>query len=65
MPLFDYANIVWGDKHNSILMSSVQSPQNKAAKLILDKLPYSSASDVLTTLKWVSLEKRRFQRRCV
>ena len=51
MPLFDYANIVWGDKHNSHLMSSLQTLQNKAAKLILDRPPYSSASDVHTTLK--------------
>ena len=62
---FVYADIVWGDKRNSYLMSSLQTLQNKAAKLILDRPPYSSASDALTTLKWVSLEKRRFQRRCV
>ena len=39
--------------------------QNKAAKIILDRPLYSSASDALTTLKWLALEKRRFQRRCV
>ena len=39
--------------------------ENKAAKLILDRPVYSSASDTLTTLKWVPLEKRRFQRICV
>ena len=46
-------------------MSSLQTLQNKAAKLILDRPLYSSASDALTTLNWVSLEKRRYQRRCV
>lgn len=65
MPLFDYADLVWGDKHNSTLMSSLQILQNKAAKLILDRPLYSSASDALATLKWVPLEKRRYQRRCV
>ena len=65
MPLFDYADLVWGDKHNLTLMSSLQTLQNKAAKLILDRPLYSSASDALTTLNWVSLEKRRYQRRCV
>ena len=49
---FVYADIVWGDKRNSYLMSSLQTLQNKAAKLILDSPPYSSASDALTTLKW-------------
>ena len=49
---FVYADIVWGDKRNSYLMSSLQTLQNKAAKLILDRPPYSSASDALTTLNW-------------
>ena len=65
MPLFEYADLVWGDKHNVTLMSSLQVLQNKAAKIILDRPLYSSASDALATLKWLTLEKRRFQRRCV
>ena len=65
MSLFEYADLVWGDKHNVTLMSSLQVLQNKAAKIILDRPLYSSASDALTTLKWLTLEKRRFQRRCV
>ena len=65
MPLFEYADLVWGDKHNVTLMSSLQVLQNKAAKIILDRLLYSSASHALVTLKWIPLEKRRFQRRCV
>ena len=60
MPLFEYADLVWGDKHNVTLMSSLQVLQNKAAKIILDQPLYSSASDALTTLKWLTLEKRRF-----
>ena len=60
MPLFEYADLVWGDKHNVTLMSSLQVLQNKAAKIILDRPLYSSASDALTTLKWLTLEKRRF-----
>jgi len=35
MPLFEYADLVWGDKHNVTLMSSLQVLQNKAAKIIL------------------------------
>ena len=58
MPLFDYADHVWGDNHNVTLMSSLQVLQNKAAKIILDRPLYSSG-----TLKWVPLEKRRFERR--
>ena len=37
MTLFDYADLVWGDKHNVTLMSSLQVLQNKAAKIICDK----------------------------
>ena len=65
MPLFEYADLVWGDKHNVTLMSSLQALQNKAAKIILDRPLYLSASHALATLKWIPLEKRRFQRRCV
>ena len=32
MPLFEYADLVWGDKHNVTLMSNLQVLQNKAAK---------------------------------
>ena len=65
MPLFDYADLVWGDKHNVTLMTSLQVLQNKAAKIILDRPLYSSATHALATLKWVPLEKRRYQRRCI
>ena len=40
MPLFEYADLVWGDKHNVTLMSSLQVLQNKAAKIILDRPLY-------------------------
>ena len=63
--LFDYAELVWGDQHNVTLMTSLQVLHNKAAKIIFDRPLYSSATHALATLKWVPLEKRRFQRRCI
>ena len=61
MPLFDYADLVWEDKHNVTLMTSLQVLQNKAAKIILDNRPrYSSATHAVATLKWVPLEKKAF-----
>ena len=65
MPLFHYADLVWGDKHNVTLMTSLQVLQNKAAKVILDRLLYSSTTHALASLKWVPLEKNAFQRRCI
>ena len=62
MPLIDYADLVWGVKHNVTLMTSLQVLQNKAAKIILDRPLYSSSTHAIATLKWVPLEKRRFQR---
>ena len=56
MPLFDYADLVWGDKHNITLMTSLQVLQNKAAKIILDRPLYSSATHALATLKGVFRE---------
>ena len=49
MPLFEYADLVWGDKHNVTLMSSLQVLQNKAAKIVLDRPLYPFASHELTS----------------
>ena len=45
-------------------MSSLQVLQNKATKVILNRPLYSSSTEALAILKWLPLEKRRFQR-CV
>ena len=50
LPLFDYGDIVSGDKNNSTLMENLQILQNKAAKIILDRHPHSSASEALDSL---------------
>ena len=65
LPILDYADIVWGDKNNATLMKELQLLQNKAAKLILDKPPLSSATEALKTLKWLNLVDRRKYHRCV
>ncbi len=65
LPLFDYADIMWGDKNNSGLMNSLQTLENKAAKLILDLPPLSSATEALATLHWSTLSSRRYKHRCV
>ena len=65
LPIFDYADLVWGDKNNVELMNDLQVLQNKAAKIILDRQLYSSSSDALVALKWLNLEQRRFYHRCI
>ena len=65
LPLFDYADVIWGDKNNSELMNSVQTLENKAAKLILDLPPLSSATEALATLHWSTLSSRRYKHRCI
>ena len=65
LPLFDYADVVWGDKNNIALMNNIQVLQNKAAKIILDKRLLSSSSEALAALNWITLEKRRFYHRCL
>ena len=37
LPIFDYGDLVWGDKGNETLMEKLQISQNKAAKLTLDR----------------------------
>ena len=65
VPLFHYAELVWGDKHNVTGISSLQVLQNKATKIILDRPICSSATHALATLKWAPLEKVRFHRRSI
>ena len=65
LPLFDYCDIIWGDRGNSTLMQSLQILQNKAAKEILDRPYYSSSTDALETLQWKTLECRRKIHRCI
>ena len=60
LPLLDYSDIVWGDKHNKTLMAKVQLLQNKAAKLILNKAKHSEA---INELDWLVLSERRRQHR--
>ena len=50
LPIFDYADLAWGDKDNAVLMGEVQILQNKAAKIILDRPLYSSAIEALLAL---------------
>ena len=50
LPLFDYGDIIWGDRGNASLTSELQVLQNKAARLILDLPANSSATDALTRL---------------
>ena len=65
LPLFDYGDIISGDKNNATLMNDLQIQQNKAAKILLDKAKYSSATDALEILKWKRLDQRRHMHRCV
>ena len=65
LPVFDYGDLVWGDKNNVTLMNDLQVLQNKAAKIILDRPLYSSATDALVTLKWLNLEQRRSYHCCI
>ena len=60
LSVFDYADLVWGDKNSVSLTNDLQVLQNKAAKIIIINRPlYSSATDAIETLKWLNLEQRR------
>ena len=65
LPMFDYADLVLRDKNNATIMNDLQIMQKKAAKIISDKPLYSSATDALTTLKWLNLGQRRHYYRCL
>jgi len=61
LPLFDYGDIIWGDRGNASLMSELQVLQNEAARLILDLPAHSSASEGLKRLGWKPLLRRRME----
>ena len=63
LPLFDYADIVWGDKNSEVLMHSPQALQNNAARTILDLPKYFSGTQALSQLNWTHLAERRPQHR--
>jgi hypothetical protein len=65
LPLFDYADLVWGDRNNKVLMDDLQILQNKAAKVILGLPCTHSTTDALQKLNWVKLNTRRQQHRCI
>ena len=64
-PLFDYGDLVWGDKNNCTLIQNLQTLQNKAAKVILDRASFSSSTEALKTLGWRDLSQRRHYHRCL
>ena len=61
--IFQYL-IRYNYKNNSTLLENLQILQNKAAKIILDRHPQSSASEALDSLGWKSLHLRRRFHRC-
>ena len=65
LPLFDYGDIIWGDKNNATLMNDLQIQQKKAAEILLNKAKYSSAIDALELLERTRLDQRRHMHRCV
>jgi hypothetical protein len=65
LPLFDYGDVIWGDKNNISLMNDLQVQQSKAAKIILNKPISFSSTEALSTLKWKRLSERRRAHRCI
>ena len=63
LPLFDYADVICGDKSNKGLMEDLQILQNKAGKVTLRMPMGYSATEALNNLKWSKLHVRREQRR--
>ena len=60
--------LVWygrGDRENAVLMNNLQVLLNKAAKLVLDKPLYSSATDAPNQLGWLNLKQCIHFHRCL
>ena len=60
LPLFDYGDVIWGDKSNDTILSELQILQNKAAKVLLGYSLRSSSTEALRSFDLVPLGKRVF-----
>ena len=64
LPIFDYGDIIWGDRGNvTLIRQDLQILQNTAARIILYRPFYSSASEALNKLSWEPLHRRRADHR--
>ena len=59
LPTLDYTDMVWGDKDSAVFVNNLQVLQNKVVIPILDKPLYSSTTDALSQLGWLTLEQQR------
>ena len=64
-PIFEYNNILWGDKRNTVHMDTLQILLNRAAKIILGRDVRDSATQALKDLNWLTLVKKRTSDRCI
>ena len=65
LPLFDYGDVIWGDKNNDTIMSALQILQNKATNVMLGQPPRRSSTEALKSLDLTSLSTRRLFHRCI
>ena len=63
LPIFDYADIIWGDSGNVALMDQLHVPQNKAARVILDLSPRTSSTEARDKRGWKLPSRRRAEHR--
>jgi len=64
LPLFDYGDLVWGDKNNLTIMSELQVLQNNAAKVLLGLPIRSLSTQALKSLDFKPLALRPFFHHC-
>ena len=59
LPIFDYADVIWGDRGNVALMEQLHVPQSKAARVILDLSPRTPATEARDKRGWELYSRRR------
>ena len=64
VPHYNYGDIIY-DGCTARVAQDLERNQNYAAKAMLGKPKYSSATDALHTLNWIPLQQRRMIHQCV
>ena len=60
LPLFDYGDVIWGDRNNDTIMSELQILQNKAGKVRPGQPPRSSSTEATEESKLKSPQEGFF-----
>jgi len=65
LPHIDYCSTIWSTSIRKLNLSKIQRIQNRAMRIILECHPRTHITDMLDTLKWMSIKQRLHYNYCI